>query len=94
MSSVLSDTEIQKALQNVPGWEHHGAAIERSYQFGNFVEAMSFVNQVAAVAESVNHHPDIEINYNRVKLSLTSHDSGGVTQRDLRMAERLNGVTS
>lgn len=94
MSSVLTDAEIQQALGGLPDWKQHGAAIERSYQFADFVQAMRFVNRVAEAAEAANHHPDITINYNRVKLSLTSHDSGGVTRRDVRMAETLNRVTA
>ena len=90
MSAVLSDADIHQALQRLPGWKQHGQAIERILQFDNFVKAMEFVNQIAEAAEAVNHHPDILINYNKVTLTLTSHDSGGVTQRDVRMAGRIN----
>jgi 4a-hydroxytetrahydrobiopterin dehydratase len=94
MSTVLSDTEIQQALQNLTGWAKSSNAIERTFQFGNFVQAMDFVNQIAEAAEAINHHPDIHINYNKVKLVLVSHDSGGVTQRDIRMARRINGIST
>jgi 4a-hydroxytetrahydrobiopterin dehydratase len=90
MSTVLSAAEISEALHRLPGWTLNGKEIQRVYQFANFVEAMEFVNRIAEAAEAVNHHPDITINYNRVTLSLTSHDSGGVTQRDIRMAEKIN----
>jgi 4a-hydroxytetrahydrobiopterin dehydratase len=90
MSTVLSDVEVQQALQQLPGWKKNGNAIERVSQFGNFVQAMEFVNQIAEAAEAVNHHPDILISYNKVTLTLVSHDSGGVTQRDLKMAGRIN----
>ena len=90
MSTVLSDGEIRQALQQLPGWKHNGRAIERIFQFDNFVRAMEFVNQIAEAAEAVNHHPDILINYNKVTLTLVSHDSGGVTQRDIKMAGRIN----
>ncbi|MGB7555224.1 MAG: 4a-hydroxytetrahydrobiopterin dehydratase [Candidatus Korobacteraceae bacterium] len=90
MSAVLSETEIQQALQKLPGWKKNGSAIERNFQFTNFLQAMDFVNQIAEVAESLNHHPDIRISYNKVTLALVSHDSGGVTQRDIRMAGRIN----
>ncbi len=92
MSKVLSDSEIQQALQDLEGWKKNGDAIERVFQFGKFVEAMAFVNKVAEAAEAVNHHPDILINYNKVTLTLVSHDSGGVTQRDVAMAGKINGV--
>jgi len=94
MSTVLSDTEIQQALQKLPGWAKSGNSIERAFQFGNFVQAMDFVNQIAEAAEAVNHHPDIHINYNKVTLVLVSHDSGGVTQRDIRMAGRINEIST
>ena len=92
MSTVLTDAEIQEALQKLPGWKKSGNTIERATQFRNFVEAMDFVNQIAEAAEAVNHHPDIHISYNTVLLVLISHDSGGVTQRDVRMASKINEI--
>ena len=74
MSAVLSDTEVQQALQRLPGWKKNGSAIERHFQFPDFVKAMDFVNQIAEAAEAVNHHPDIHISYNKVTLALVSHD--------------------
>ncbi len=90
MSSVLSEPEIQQALQQLRGWKRSGNAVAREFHFSNFVQSMEFVNQIAEAAEAVNHHPDILINYNKVTLTLVSHDSGGVTQRDLKMAHRIN----
>jgi 4a-hydroxytetrahydrobiopterin dehydratase len=90
MSAVLADAELQQALQKLPGWKKNGNAIERNFQFENFVQAMDFVNQIAEAAEAVNHHPDIHISYNKVTMVLVSHDSGGVTQRDIRMAGKIN----
>jgi 4a-hydroxytetrahydrobiopterin dehydratase len=92
MSSVLTASDIDLALQNLPGWVRNGECIARVFQFANFVEAMEFVNKIAAAAEAANHHPDITINYNKVTLALISHDSGGVTQRDIRMAGKINEV--
>jgi 4a-hydroxytetrahydrobiopterin dehydratase len=93
MSTVLSDAEIQQALTHLPGWKRNGKVIERLYQFDDFIKAMGFVNQIAEAAEAVNHHPDIFISYNKVTLSLISHDSGGVTQRDIKMASRINELS-
>jgi len=90
MSTVLSDSEVQQALQQLPGWKTNRNSIERLFQFASFVQAMEFVNQIAEAAEAVNHHPDILVSYNKVTLTLISHDSGGVTQRDLKMAARIN----
>jgi 4a-hydroxytetrahydrobiopterin dehydratase len=94
MGMVLSDSEIQEALQKLPGWKKNGNTIERAFEFANFVKAMDFVNQIAEAAEAVNHHPDIHISYNKVSLVLVSHDSGGVTQRDVRMAGKINEIAT
>jgi len=94
MSTVLSEADIQQALQKLPGWKKNGNAIERVFQFSNFVEAMQFVNQIAEAAEAINHHPDMHISYSKVTLVLVSHDSGGVTQRDIRMAGKINEIAA
>lgn len=93
MSTVLSQAEIQQVLKQLPGWAQNGNRIERKFHFDNFVKAMEFVNHIAEAAEAVNHHPDIFISYNNVTLSLLSHDSGGVTQRDVKMAGRINEIS-
>ena len=90
--AVLADAEIKQALNGLKGWQQSGEAIQRIFQFPDFKLAMQFVNKVADAAEQANHHPDIDIRYNKVTLSLVSHDSGGVTQRDVRMAERINQI--
>jgi 4a-hydroxytetrahydrobiopterin dehydratase len=90
MSTVLSDAEVQQALQQLPGWKKNASAIERVFQFGSFVQAMEFVNRIAEAAEAVNHHPDILINYSKVTLTLVSHDSGGITKRNIKMAGKIN----
>lgn len=91
--AVLTDSEVQQALAKLPGWQRNGIAIQRVFQFPDFKAAMVFVNKIADAAEQVNHHPDIDIRYNKVTMALVSHDSGGVTQRDLRMAERINQIS-
>jgi len=93
MSATLSQPEIELALRNLPGWVYQENAIQRVIQVADFVSAMKFVNAVAEAAEAANHHPDILINYNKVTLTLVSHDSGGVTQRDIRMAGKINEIT-
>jgi 4a-hydroxytetrahydrobiopterin dehydratase len=90
--AVLTDAEIQKALGSLNGWERNGIAIQRIFRFADFKEAMKFVNKIADAAEQANHHPDIDIRYNTVTMALVSHDSGGVTQRDVRMAGVINGI--
>ena len=88
----LSQDEIHSALPSLPGWSYAGKAIERTFKFADFVAAMAFVNRIAEAAEQANHHPDIAIHYNQVTLSLWSHDSGGVTKRDLKMAATINAL--
>jgi len=90
---VLTDSAIQTALHNLPGWKSNGQAIERTFEFKDFKAAMVFVNKIADAAEAANHHPDIDIRYNKVKTSLVSHDSGGVTERDVKMAGGINLIT-
>lgn len=72
------------------GWQFSGNSISRTFEFGNFREAMDFVGRVAELAEDIRHHPDIEIMYNKVKLALTTHSEGRVTDKDLVMAEKIN----
>ncbi len=85
----LADEDIRQALTHLKGWEQRDNALTRAFQFPSFADAMTFVNRIAQVAEQANHHPDITINYNRVTLALTSHDSGGVTERDIKLAARI-----
>jgi len=88
--ALLTQQEIDGILLTNPKWTFKDGELIREWSFNDFGLAIAFVNRVAAIAEAANHHPDIDIRYTRVRLSLTSHDSGGVTSRDLRMAETLN----
>jgi 4a-hydroxytetrahydrobiopterin dehydratase len=74
----------------VPGWRREGRTITRSYRFERFREALAFVNRVGELAERQNHHPDIAIHYTEVTLTLWSHDAGGVTGRDFRLAVAID----
>lgn len=89
----LSDSDIRNALASLPSWNLSGNAMQRVFEFSDFVHAMEFVNQVAAQAEEANHHPDITIHYSRVTLSLTSHDAGGLTKRDVAMARKISSLS-
>jgi 4a-hydroxytetrahydrobiopterin dehydratase len=88
----LSETELQQAMQNLPGWSVRDNAIERNYKFADFVAAMVFVNRVAERAEQAQHHPDIDIRYNQVKIALSTHDAGGITQKDADMAAKIAAI--
>jgi len=89
---VLTDQEIQQALVSLHVWQRNGKAIQRVFRFPDFKAAMQFVNKVADAAEQANHHPDIDIRYDTVTMALVSHDSGGVTQRDVRMAGVIDKI--
>jgi 4a-hydroxytetrahydrobiopterin dehydratase len=91
--TTLSDSDIRNALTSLPEWNLSGNAIQREFNFSDFVHAMEFVNQVAAQAEEANHHPDITISYSRVTLSLTSHDAGGLTKSDIAMARKISSLS-
>jgi 4a-hydroxytetrahydrobiopterin dehydratase len=86
----LSDSEIADRLKALSGWAVAGIAIEKEFKFADFKAAMAFVNRVAGIAEELDHHPDIFVSYSRVRLTLSSHDSGGVTERDFRLASRID----
>ena len=92
--ALLSDEQLRQELRNLGDWTQQDKAIVRQFEFTDFKAAMEFVNRIADAAESANHHPDITINYNKVTLLLTSHDSGGVSDRDARMAKKINEVAA
>lgn len=85
----LRDDEVRKELRELPGWELKGKAIEKKYQLSSFLPAIQFVQKVAELAEAEQHHPDIVINYNAVMLNLSTHSQGGVTDKDLALAGKI-----
>ena len=86
----LNETQLSEALTRLPEWKLETGKLVRDWVFKDFVAAMAFANRVATMAEAVGHHPDIEIHYNRVRLALVTHDAGGITAKDVAMAENLN----
>jgi 4a-hydroxytetrahydrobiopterin dehydratase len=86
----LSAPEIKTALALVPGWKKRGVTIARTYLFKDFPAAMKFVNAVAKLAEQAWHHPDIDIRWNQVKLVLTTHNAGGLTEKDFYLARKFD----
>jgi 4a-hydroxytetrahydrobiopterin dehydratase len=82
----LTEDEIQQHLAQLPGWQVEGVTLRKTYRFPSFVKSMEFVNQLAQIAESVQHHPDIDIRYDKVTIGLTTHDSGGITANDIELA--------
>ena len=92
MAVKLDRQRVAEQLQKLPQWSLQGDQIERLFVFENFVDAMIFVNKVAEIAEEEGHHPDIRILYNRVTLALSTHDAGGLTQKDFQMAHRIDSA--
>ncbi len=88
----LNKAQVQEQLNHIRGWRLKGKQISRPFVFSDFVGSMRFVNRVARIAESINHHPDITIRYNRVRLSVTTHDEGGLTMKDFRLARKVNQI--
>jgi 4a-hydroxytetrahydrobiopterin dehydratase len=88
-SMRLSAAEVSGRLEQVPGWTVQNQQLVCTYQFGSFVEAIAFVNRLVDPAEAASHHPDLLISYNRVTVSLTTHDAGGLTDLDFALAEAI-----
>ena len=92
MTETLNDDEIKSRLKRL-AWEREGDEIVREWRFEDFAEAVQFVNRVAEEAEEANHHPDIYVHgWNKVKLSLTNHSAGGLTEMDFDMAARFDAL--
>src|SRR5438874_1196545 len=89
MRTKLSDLEIRRALGTLPGWTRKGDLVQKTYSFARFGDGVRFVDQVAELADSMNHHPDIDIRYTKVTFSLSTHDAGGITQMDLDLAKAI-----
>jgi 4a-hydroxytetrahydrobiopterin dehydratase len=90
----LTETEISQRLQTLPNWTRDGKIIKYTHEFKNFVQAVSFVNCLISPSEKAGHHPDIAIAYNRVTISLTTHDAGGLTKKDFELAETISKLVS
>ncbi|PSH05506.1 MAG: 4a-hydroxytetrahydrobiopterin dehydratase [Acidobacteria bacterium] len=94
METKLDRQQVTEGMQKLNKWSLQNDQIERLLTFNNFTDAMKFVNKVAEIAEQEAHHPDIRIVYNRVTLGLSTHDAGGITQKDLQMARRIDSLAA
>jgi len=88
----LSPAQVKTALTSVSEWKKKGKAITRTYVFKDFPAAIKFVNAVARLAEKAWHHPDIDIRWNKVTLVLTTHDAGGLTEKDFKLARQFDRI--
>jgi 4a-hydroxytetrahydrobiopterin dehydratase len=89
----LNPNQIKTALRRTRQWRKRSAAISRAYKFKDFPAAVAFVNKVAAAAEKAWHHPDIDIRWNQVTLTLTTHDAGGLTKKDFALAAQFDALS-
>ncbi len=88
----LSDDEVAAQLEALSGWARRGDEIVKTYKLASFPAAVAFVTHVAFLAEAAGHHPDIDIRYNKVTLALTTHDAGGLTEKDFALAAAADEV--
>jgi len=86
----LSRKVVSAKAARLTNWTLTGKVIARTFRFVDFAGAMRFINRVAKLAEAANHHPDITIRYNKVRLALTTHDEGGLTEKDFKLARKIN----
>jgi 4a-hydroxytetrahydrobiopterin dehydratase len=92
MRQKLSDLEIQRALGGLPGWARRGGVLTKTFAFDRFADGIRFVDRLARVADDMNHHPDIDVRYTKITIMLSTHDAGGITESDLRLAEKIEMV--
>ncbi len=87
----LNEEQVQAKMTDLPQWALNGDSLQRTFGFDDFMGAMAFVSRVADLAELMQHHPDIMIRYNKVTLTLTTHDAGGLTENDFSFAHASDG---
>jgi 4a-hydroxytetrahydrobiopterin dehydratase len=90
--TVISAEDAKRRLNGLPGWSIDSGELRKTFSFKDFREALAFVNRVGEAAESAGHHPDIDIRYSRVQLSLVTHDAGGLTAKDFDLASGINSL--
>ncbi len=92
MAELLSDEEIESKLGELQGWSRDGDQITKTFDHGDFMGSVEFVRRLTEPAESMNHHPDLEISWSEVKVSITNHAAGGLTEADFELAGKIDAV--
>jgi 4a-hydroxytetrahydrobiopterin dehydratase len=90
MADLIKTADLKDRMKKIPEWELEKKHVERTFEFDDFADAIDFVNAVAEVADEEEHHPDIDIRYNKVRLVLSTHSKGGLTELDFGLAERID----
>lgn len=93
MTELLAVEEINQRISQISDWKLEGNKLKYIKTVKNFVEAINFVNKLVAPAEASQHHPDLEVSYNKVTIILITHDSGGLTEKDFKMAKTISGLS-
>ncbi len=91
---LLSHAEILRELATLDGWSHRDDTITKTFTFDGFPAAVAFVDRIVPVAEGMNHHPDLDIRYNRVIVTLSTHDQGGITEKDAAQARAIEALVA
>jgi 4a-hydroxytetrahydrobiopterin dehydratase len=91
---ILNENEINQKLSNLRGWEYANNQISKTYTLKDFESAMRLVNQVAMLAENLNHHPDMDIRYSKVAFHISTHSEGGVTEKDFNLAKKIESTAT
>lgn len=89
---VLSDSEVDKRLADLPAWRREGNALAREFKLSDFMGSVDLVNRIAPIAEEMQHHPDLSIAFNRVTVQLSTHSEGGITENDFELAKRIDSL--
>ena len=90
MRAKLSDADVDKALESLTGWRREGGAIVKTFKFSRFADGIDFVQRVAVAADDLDHHPDIDIRYTKIRIALSTHDAGGITAMDTKLAQQID----
>jgi 4a-hydroxytetrahydrobiopterin dehydratase len=94
MSHLIGPSALATALESLPLWDGSTTSLERTITAPNFLAAVRVVDDVAVAAEQANHHPDIDIRWRRVRFALSTHDAGGVTEKDLELARTIDAIAA
>lgn len=89
---MLSDSEIEASLGELEGWERSGDAIVKTYERGDFVGSVRFVESLVEPAEDMGHHPDLEISWDKVEVTISTHSEGGLTANDFELAKKIDAL--
>ena len=90
MVSLIDQTQLDSFIKKNPSWTTENKTIKKEFIFDNFIDAFGFMNKVALLSEKMDHHPDWQNTYNKVKINLTTHDKGGITTNDVKLAESID----